>query len=188
MKGCRPLSESEIGEVMDSFWGKNKLRDQALFMLGIFTGRRVSQLLSLKVSDVLTSTGEIAQNVYFERQNCKGKREGEAMPLHSKARDALRAFLKAHGDANPYLFAGRQGGAISRQQAHNVLKAAFEGAGLDGKVATHSMRKTFARRMMQANNNDIYLVKQLLNHRNIETTIRYVNIDRERMDKAILSV
>ena len=49
MKGCRPLTDPEILAVKDGFV---RTRDKALFILGLKTGLRISELLSLKVGDV----------------------------------------------------------------------------------------------------------------------------------------
>jgi integrase len=52
MKGCRPLTDTEITEVLQSFAGRYALRDKALFVLGLLSGFRISELLSLRVQDV----------------------------------------------------------------------------------------------------------------------------------------
>jgi integrase len=52
MKGCRPLDDQEIALVSRSFGGTYAARDRALFMLGIKTGFRIAELLSLRVGDV----------------------------------------------------------------------------------------------------------------------------------------
>ena len=52
MKGCRPLTTQEIIEVSEQFSSKYKVRNRALFILGISTGGRIAELLSLKIDDV----------------------------------------------------------------------------------------------------------------------------------------
>ena len=52
MKGCRPLTDEEIDLVLASFFGKYESRDRALFLLGLKSGFRISEILSLKVKDV----------------------------------------------------------------------------------------------------------------------------------------
>ncbi len=53
MKGARPLTDSEVHQVSNSFRGRFAHRDRTLFVLGIKTGLRISELLSLTVGDVL---------------------------------------------------------------------------------------------------------------------------------------
>jgi integrase len=52
MKGCRPLSEAEVALVSRGFSGAHAARDKALFILGVKSGFRISELLSLTVGDV----------------------------------------------------------------------------------------------------------------------------------------
>jgi integrase len=52
MKGCRPLTEAEVALVRQSFGGRYARRDRALFLLGVKSGFRISELLALRVGDV----------------------------------------------------------------------------------------------------------------------------------------
>ena len=61
---------------------------------------------------------------------------------------------------------------MSRRTAHDVLKVAkvaFEAAGLNGHLATHSLRKSFAQRLYDRTG-DIFAVQEMLGHRNVSTT------------------
>ena len=65
---------------------------------------------------------------------------------------------------------------MHRQTAHDILKTAFVSAGLNGKLATHSLRKSFAQRVYEQSN-DIYLVQELLGHKSVSTTQRYLGVN-----------
>ena len=65
---------------------------------------------------------------------------------------------------------------MNRQTAHQMLKKAFQEAGLNGKLATHSLRKSFAQRVYEESR-DIYLVQELLGHRNVSTTQKYIGVN-----------
>ena len=65
---------------------------------------------------------------------------------------------------------------MNRQTAHEMLKKAFQEAGLNGKLATHSLRKSFAQRVYEESG-DIYLVQELLGHRNVSTTQKYIGVN-----------
>ena len=65
---------------------------------------------------------------------------------------------------------------MNRQTAHEMLKKAFQAAGLNGKLATHSLRKSFAQRVYEESG-DIYLVQELLGHRNVSTTQKYIGVN-----------
>ena len=65
---------------------------------------------------------------------------------------------------------------MHRQTAHAILKTAFIEAGLNGHIATHSLRKSFAQRLYDKTG-DIYMVQELLGHKNISTTQKYLGVN-----------
>ena len=76
---------------------------------------------------------------------------------------------------------------MHRQTAHDILKKAFIAAGLNGKLATHSLRKSFAQRLYDKSG-DIYLVQELLGHRNISTTQKYLGVNYADARAAVESI
>ena len=94
----------------------------------------------------------------------------------SPGRQAITELIQWHkeqyGNLDPRrpLFMSRQGGeALSRSHAHRILERAFQKAGLNGKLATHSLRKTFAQRCYDACG-DIHQVSELLLHQKMSRT------------------
>ena len=72
------------------------------------------------------------------------------------------------------LFPSRKGtAALLRTAAHEILKKAFNAEGLNGKLATHSMRKSYAQRLYEAMG-DMYAVQVILGHQNVTTTQAYL--------------
>ena len=65
---------------------------------------------------------------------------------------------------------------MNRQTADEMLKKAFTAAGLNGKLAAHSLRKSFAQRAYEESG-DIHLVPELLGHRNVSTTQEYIGVN-----------
>ena len=76
---------------------------------------------------------------------------------------------------------------MHRQTAHDILKKAFIAAGLNGKLATHSLRKSFAQRLYDKTG-DIYMVQELLGHRNISTTQKYLGVNYADAKAAVESI
>jgi integrase/recombinase XerD len=76
---------------------------------------------------------------------------------------------------------------MHRQTAHEILKNAFIAAGLNGKLATHSLRKSFAQRLYEKTS-DIYMVQELLGHRNIATTQNYLGVNYADARAAVESI
>ena len=73
---------------------------------------------------------------------------------------------------------------MSRRTAHNVLKDAFMDAGLNGHIATHSLRKSFAQRLYEQTG-DIFAVQEMLGHRNVATTQKYLGVNYASVRKAV---
>ena len=190
MRGCRPLTDEEVKLIATSFSGQFAGRDRCLFTLGWNSGFRVSELLSLTVGDVM-QYGAIVDRVTVQRRSTKGKRESRTVVLNGRAQTALRRWLDEIVDASAEapLFPSRKGdGAISRVQAHRVLKAAVEANELQGKIASHSMRKTFAEKVYDRLDGDLPRLQRALGHASINSTISYLSFKQEDVDDAILSM
>lgn len=76
MKGCRPLNSDEEKSVLSSFEGSYAPRDKAIFVLGTKSGLRISEILSLRIRDVI-QVGSIVDRIYVERKNIKKNLKGD---------------------------------------------------------------------------------------------------------------
>ena len=184
MKGTRPLDNKEIRLVSACFDGTFEARNRGLFMLGVSTGGRISELLSLQIGDVYQN-GRAVTDLLFDRSIVKGGEVSRAVPVNVDGRDAIDDLIAWHREryisiaSKRPLFPSRNRNgqvAMNRQTAHEMLKKAFETAGLNGKLATHSLRKAFAQRLYEESG-DIYLVQELLGHRNVSTTQSYLGVN-----------
>lgn len=149
MKGCRPLSDVEVRRAHESFSGRYSARNVCLFVLGVLCGFRVSEMLALRVRDVVADS-RVRLLVKVPRRSMKGKREGRTVYLPPEGRAAVLDQIRAleYPSRDAYLFRSQKGNRpISRAQAHRVLAECFASCGISEQVATHSMRKTFADRM-----------------------------------------
>jgi integrase len=194
MKGCRPLSDEEITVVSRSFGGTYAARDRALFILGLKSGFRISELLSLRVGDVLQH-GRLVDQVTVRRAHMKQRMEGRTVPLHAEAKHALAAWIDELRDggrcpATTYLFRSRQGGnrPITRIQAWQILTEAYRTNELTGKLGTHAMRKTFAAKVYTRLQHDLVKTQRALGHRNINSTISYLSFCEDDVIQAILAL
>ncbi len=187
MKGTRPLTNGEIRRVRDTFEGTYQIRNRSLFMLGVSIGGRVSELIALKVDDVWQNEQPVT-DFQFDRSVVKGGETSRTIPVNADGRKAIQEIIdwqRTYFDEvypdNP-LFPSRKTGkggkikAAERQAIHKILKKVFVDAGLNGKLATHTLRKTFAQRVYQKCN-DIFVVKELLGHKNVATTQAYIGVN-----------
>ena len=184
MKGTRPLDNTEIRLVSACFNGTFATRNRGLFMLGVSTGGRISELLSLTVGDVYQNSKPVT-DLLFDRTIVKGGEISRAVPVNSDGRRAISDLIAWHQEqyktiapSRPLFPSRNKNGsvAMNRQTAHEMLKKAFQAAGLNGKLATHSLRKSFAQRVYEESG-DIYLVQELLGHRNVSTTQKYIGVN-----------
>ena len=197
MRGTRPLTTEEILKVSKQFKGTFETRNRCMFKIGVNVGGRISELLSLQIGDVWQNNKAVS-DLLFTKGMVKGKETSRMIPVNNDCREAIAELIKWHKeqcrDLNTRrpLFTSRKTGkgqlkALSRTQAHRILVEAFRGAGLNGKLATHSMRKTFAQNIYD-NTGDLALCQELLGHLNISTTRQYVSVSYDKCKRAVESI
>ena len=86
MKGTRPLDNSEIMLVSACFDGTFATRNRGLFLLGVSTGGRISELLSLTIGDVYQN-GRAVTDLRFDRSIVKGGEVSRAVPVNRDCRE-----------------------------------------------------------------------------------------------------
>jgi integrase len=204
MRGCRPLTDAEVSLVAKSFSGTYGKRNKALFIVGHRTGFRISELLSLRVGDVMQH-GKILDQIGVQRRHMKGgkagKTSGRTVKLHPEAMAALSVWLEAltkmlKGTLDPMtpVFCSRVRDKvtglrrhISREQAWRILKEAFNTNELRGKLGTYAMRKTFCNRVYELLKHDLVKTQRAMGHSNVNSTVQYLSFREEEIDAAILA-
>jgi len=193
MPGCHPLTDDEVDLVLQSFGGRYALRDRALFCLGLYSGFRITELLSLRCQDVAQHQQVLAR-VTVPRRHMKGKVASRSVPVHPIAQLVLAAWIAQMPrlfavTAESFVFRSREGGntPISRMHAHRLLRDAFDSCEMTGNLGTHSMRKTFARRVHRRLGNDLAKTKEALGQKSITATLHYMHFLHDEIDQAILA-
>ena len=95
MKGTRPLDNDEIRSVSTCFTGTFQVRNRGLFMLGVSTGGRISELLSLQIADVYQN-GKAVTDLLFEKSVVKGGEVSRAVPVNADGRHAIDELVDWH--------------------------------------------------------------------------------------------
>ena len=192
MKGTRPLDNNEIRLVSACFTGTFETRNRGLFMLGVSTGGRISELLSLTIGDVYQNRNPVT-DLLFDRSIVKGGEVSRAVPVNTDGMRAIDDLIAWHRekygklDVKRPVFPSRNGQGkkrMTRRAAHNVLKDAFEAAGLNGHLATHSLRKSFAQRLYEQTG-DVFTVQEMLGHKSIATTQKYLGVNYASVREAL---
>lgn len=190
MAGARAIHDldaSAIAEQLDA------LRDRVMFCAGRRLGLRISELLALRVKHV--ANGRIPRaEIAIPRRCLKGGRakgskvSGRSLPICDELAALLADYLSCFQTKDLFpdavLFPSRKGRnkPISSGQAWRILKKAAADAGLDTtRISTHTLRKSFARDVYDASGHDLHATQLLLGHRNISTTVQYLDADRDRL-------
>ena len=201
MPGRKPLLENDEPLVIAALRDFS-LRNQALIVLGLNTGFRITELLSLTVGQVWDA-GKVKPQVRVSRAQLKGGRGchrktivSRSVPLNAAAAEVLEQYLFSRfgsGLADPALplFPSRVGGGtLMRWQANQIVHAVFAQAGLGTpeSYGTHSLRKTFARKVYSATGYDINLTRAVMGHSDISTTQKYLHVDETEMIAAVQAI
>lgn len=173
------LTTEEVTRLLEQPAGNSpkELRDAAMLELLYATGIRVSELISLKVSDV---------NLTMEYLVCTDGHKERIIPFGNIARDALARYL-AEGrpkmiddDTSDWLFTNCSGQAMSRQGFWKLIKSYGRKAGIEAEITPHMLRHSFAAHMV-SNGADLKSVQELLGHSDISTTQVYAQLGQKRM-------
>lgn len=201
MTGARPLTRQEQASLEVAITGRHYLRDRCLVALGCNTGFRISELLSLNLGDVLQA-GAIVSQVEVRRRNMKGKVKSRGVVLNEDAVIHLREWieeLNCRGGLFPHtpLFCASTLKRLDRFQAYRIIRTAAQRAGLSGRIATHSLRKSFAARTYNHYQDEVAAGKRVdafrmtskaLGHSSIESTDKYLALDQAAVDAAVFAI
>lgn len=199
MPGCRYLTDDEIRRILRMQCRDLKdSRDRLLFVLGITTGFRISELLSIKYKDVWDFDKLCVKcELKVDKQYMKGKKASRVIPIGDLlAKEIKEYILKSilKINRNSYLFLGpyNPDKAISYRAAIKALKILLTNAGINvegnGRLGTHCLRKTFAKNVRDLTGNDLVEMQRCLGHKNINSTTSYVEDckpEREEMIKTM---
>ena len=173
------LTQEEVTRLWEQPGGTSpkELRDTAMLELLYATGIRVSELISLKVSDV---------NLAMEYLTCSDSHKERIIPFGSIAKKALSRYLelgrpKLVGDEQEeWLFTNCAGQQMSRQGFWKLIKSYGKKAGIEAEITPHMLRHSFAAHMV-GNGADLKSVQEMLGHSDISTTQVYAQIGHRRM-------
>lgn len=154
------------------------LRDRAMLEILYATGLRVSELVNLRLSDADMDSGLV-------RVIGKGDKE-RLVPFGEEAARWLREWMAVRPTepATPFLFAGRAGKVMSRQNFWLRLKQYAMQAGISPLPSPHTLRHAFATHLLN-HGADLRAVQMLLGHAHITTTEIYTHVTRARLHDVV---
>jgi len=156
---------------------KGPVRDWAMLHVALDAGLRVSEIIALRVGDLLLEPGHSAIIV---RHGKGGKERG--VDIGQALRDHLREYLawkQAVGEAigeEDLLFLSPRGGPLTRQAVYLMFKRLAAKVGLPSRFTIHSCRHTYASLLYRASKFNLRLVQKQLGHASIRTTQVYADV------------
>lgn len=178
MKCVEPIRERENIEAVKRILKQNGMRNFLLFLIGINSGLRISDILRLKVCDV--SNKDYIEII--EKKTGKYKR----FPITNSFKGYLNEFI-FNKSPDEYLFASQRGDKpITRIQAYRIINHACQKAGITTHIGTHTLRKTFGYHFYQEKK-DVALLQYIFNHSAPSVTLRYIGINQDIIDSSLHS-
>lgn len=179
MNEVRAISDEDKLFEMLMYLKVNNKRNYILFLLGLHTGLRISDILKLRVKDVYKK-----DKIFVREKKTNKKKE---IVLTKSLRKELNVYCNAR-DPEEFIFKSREGinKPIDRTQAYRIINKTAKAFGISN-VGCHSLRKTFGRKHYKKYE-DLEELRRIFNHSNSGITSRYIGLEQEIIDTHILQL
>ena len=179
------LSEDEIDRIIDSIdlstpqGERNRAIIETLYACGL----RVSELLSLKLSDLYFKEGYILVTGKGNKQRF--------VPIAASTQKYITIYkneIRVHQKPQPghtdILFLNRRGKSLTRAMIFTIVRNQTREAGIKKKISPHTFRHSFATHLLE-NGADLRAIQQMLGHESITTTEIYMHVDRSHLAEMV---
>ena len=185
MRKVQPIRDERVIDGMKEYFYIRSMRNYLFFCMGIYSGLRVSDLLSLRVWQ--TKGTHISM---VEQKN----KHAKTFIIHPSIRSDLDDYT---ADMLPtdFLFPSRQAKTVSRMRkqpidrttAYRFLSEAAQEFRLKD-IGVHSLRKTWAYRLYVDDPENLALLMEMFGHSDPRETLDYIGLTQDMMDRAILKL
>jgi integrase len=174
MHAVSPIKSKNQIEQMKRYLEAHSTRDYSLFLLGINTGIKLQELLSLRVHDVCNEEGKISEFLSIPHYT------NPPIYLNALIRKVLKKYLNENSlISTDYLFKSRKTSEpITRQQAYRIINAAAKEAGIMEPVGMTTLRKTFGYHAY-SQGVAISLIQKRLQHSSSSETMHFIGLDQQ---------
>ena len=188
---------NDLESIKSYFLAQNRYRDYAIFVLGINTALRCSDILALNIHNVVTDDGYIV-----DRTKIKEKKTGNIKELvfNQAAKEALYLYLEDLGKVSQYylqpdqpLFRSQKISKLTNEYRltpksyYDIQQKVKAELNLSENIGTHTMRKTFGYNYFKLTKN-MELTSKAIGHKSVATTMAYIGITNEEINNAILEL
>lgn len=185
MNTAQPIrSRSELTKLKNYYVTKDyNPRNFVLITISLNTALRISDILTLRWTDVYDAFGEsIKDHILLKEQKTD---KISKIFINESIRQALSQYRevlpKEQCHSECYLFTGKNGQALSRAQAYRIVRKAAQQCGIPGTISPHSLRKTFGYFAWKSGVSPVMLMN-IFNHSSFNVTRRYLGIDQDDRD------
>jgi len=186
MEVVEALKDISQIEAMKKYLKEHSQRDYLLFVIGINTGLKITELLSMKFEEILNEDGTVKE---FYSLPVKDEKFKQDIYLNTKVKEALLEYVQSIDvKRENYVFqSNKTKNSITRQQAYRVIHNAAEAVGIVGKIGTNSMRKTFGFHAYKRGI-AIALLQKHFHHATPSETLKYLGISKDEEFKREIDV
>ncbi len=173
------MTPDEVVRLLEQPSGSSlkEIRDKAMLELLYATGIRVTELITLKLSDI---------NMQMNFILCRDRTKERVIPFGTAAKNALTKYLSGTRDAmlenktSDILFVNCSGQPMSRQGFWKLIKYYAKKADIKADITPHTLRHSFAAHLVE-NGADLRSVQEMLGHSDISTTQIYANLNHNHI-------
>ena len=169
---AEPIKSKKDIKAVEQYLKEHNERDYVLWVLGVNSGLRVSDIVGLNVSDVVDKT----HITIIEKKTQKRK----SFYINDKLKRVLKLFIKDR-DLDEPLFLGKQGRRLNQRQVYRFLTKTCLELGIKAKVSTHTMRRTFGYHHYQQYK-DAVILQKIFNHSSQRITLMYIRVEQDEID------
>lgn len=196
---AEPIKDmNDIIRISQYLISEERFRDNMLFIVGINFGLRVSDLRTLRFSNLINDDFTFRDRFPIlekKTKNTRKRQKNRYITINSAVIDAVTLYLENTPGVrlDDYMFKSASNNSIgknvpiSKQGVDLMLKGVARDLGLGNRMATHSLRKTFAYHQMVMSGNDprkLLLLQKMFGHSSAAQTLDYIGITSEEIDDA----
>lgn len=167
-----PIRDKSRIEDIEFYLKNTNIRNWILFVFGINTGLRISDILALNICDVRNKTHVSIK----EKKTNKYKK----FPINKRLQLLLNNYTD-NKNLNEPLFLSKKKYRLDRSQVYRIINDACKAVGISENVGTHTMRKTFGYHHYKKFK-DVAMLQTIFNHSSPQITLKYIGISQDEID------
>jgi integrase/recombinase XerD len=187
VKQAKLLSDTErkrLAAVVDS--RRHSVRNHTAVALSFYAGLRACEIAALRIGDVFDEAGAVRDTIYLSAAQTKGN-TGSTVLVNKRLSAALKRYATAYPKRlqqpnSPIMFSAK-GAGFTAQTVVNLFQNLYRAAAVPG-ASSHSGRRQFVTELADKGVN-ARVVQALARHRHLNTTMRYIDLNENKMRAAV---